>query len=262
MDISIFQGLAAILSGVLIGLLLGVFGGGGSVIAAPLLIYVVGISDPHIAIGTASAAVAANALVNLGGHWRAGRVKWPCAVVFAISGIAGAWAGSSLAKTIDGPKLLLGFAVAMAAIAVSMLRKGKNDGDPDVSFSLPDLTKLVPMGIATGFASGLFGIGGGFLIVPGLMASMGMTMANATASSLVSVAAFGLSTASNYGLTGQVNWPIAGLLLLGGAGGGFIGLRLSVVLQGHIALARQLFAGLILAVALFVAYRGWLSLFG
>jgi uncharacterized protein len=253
---------AALISGGLVGLLLGVFGGGGSVIAAPLLLYVVGINDPHVALGTASAAVAANAAVNLIGHWRAGRVKWPCAIVFACAGLAGAWAGSSLAKTIDGSKLLIGFAVAMAAIALSMLRRAKAAGNPDVRLRLPDMARLAPMGVATGFASGLFGIGGGFLIVPGLMAAMGMTMANATASSLVSVTAFGLATATNYALSQQVNWPVAGLLLAGGTVGGVIGLWVSKQLAGRVDLARRLFAGLILLVAFYVAYRGVLALTG
>ena len=71
--------------GALVGLLLGTFGGGGSVLAAPLLLYVVGVSDPHVAIGTSAAAVAATALFNLFGHWRGGRVKWPCAIVFAAT---------------------------------------------------------------------------------------------------------------------------------------------------------------------------------
>ena len=78
---------AALLSGALIGLFLGTFGGGGSVLAAPLLLYAVGVTDPHLAIGTSAAAVAAIALVSLTGHWRAGRVKWPCAIVFALAGI-------------------------------------------------------------------------------------------------------------------------------------------------------------------------------
>ena len=77
----------ALLSGVLVGFVLGLIGGGGSVFAAPLLVYFVGVSDPHIAIGTSAFAVAANALANLFGHARAGHVKWRCAVLFAGSGV-------------------------------------------------------------------------------------------------------------------------------------------------------------------------------
>ena len=88
-ELTPFVILAALLSGAVIGLFLGTFGGGGSVLAAPLLLYAVGVTDPHLAIGTSAAAVAAIALVSLAGHWRAGRVKWPCAALFAVSGFLG-----------------------------------------------------------------------------------------------------------------------------------------------------------------------------
>jgi uncharacterized membrane protein YfcA len=185
---------ATILSGALVGLLLAVFGGGGSVLAAPLLLYAVGVRDPHIAIGTSSAAVAANAAFNLMGHWRGGRVKWPCAATFAAAGLAGSFAGSTLAKAMSGAHLLLAFAIAMAAIALSMLSRPKSEGDPDVHVTAKLMLRLAPLGLLTGFAAGFFGIGGGFLIVPGLMLATGMTMANATASSLVSVTIFGAAT--------------------------------------------------------------------
>lgn len=246
---------AIVLGGVLVGFLLAVFGGGGSVLAAPVLLYLGGVTDAHVAIGTASAAVAANALFNLIGHWRGGHIKWPCAIVFAIAGLAGSFAGSSLAKMISGQHLLLAFAVAMAAIGVSMLRKPRTEGNPDIHLNPAILMRLAPLGLLTGFAAGFFGIGGGFLIVPGLMLATGMTMASATASSLLSVALFGAATSANYALTGQVDWALAGLLLLGGAAGGITGLFVAKGLSTRVGLARTLFAVLILAVAAYVAWR-------
>jgi len=207
---------ATLASGALVGLLLAVFGGGGSVLAAPLLLYAVGVRDPHVAIGTSSAAVAANAAFNLVGHWRGGRVKWPCAITFALAGLAGAFAGSSLAKRLDGGHLLLAFAVAMAAIALSMMRTPRSAGDPGVH------------------------------ITPGLMLATGMAMANATASSLVSVAIFGASTSLNYAASGLVDWRLFGLLLAGGVVGR---------VAGHALVARRAFAAMVLAVAAYVAWR-------
>jgi uncharacterized protein len=254
MEITLLSAALAIASGALVGALLALFGGGGSVLATPLLLYVVGVRDPHTAIGTSAAAVAVNAAGNLIGHWRVGRVKWPCASVFAAAGLIGSFLGSSLAKQVDGRRLLLFFAFAMAAIALSMFRKPRDEGDPDVHVS-PALTlKLAPMGLVTGLAAGFFGIGGGFLIVPGLMAAAGMTLANAAASSLVSVALFGAATSFNYALSGLVDWPVAGLFILGGAAGGVLGLRGAAALASRAALARRLFAVLILGVA---AYVGW-----
>jgi uncharacterized membrane protein YfcA len=247
--------IAVVLGGAVVGFLLAVFGGGGSVLAAPVLLYLGGVTDAHVAVGTASAAVAANAALNLLGHWRGGRIKWPCATVFAIAGLAGSFAGSSLAKLISGQQLLLAFAFAMAAIGLSMFRKPASEGDPDVHISMKLVARLAPLGLLTGLAAGFFGIGGGFLIVPGLMLATGMTMANATASSLLSVALFGAATSFNYALTGQVDWPLAGLLLLGGAVGGVAGLFAAKGLAGHARLARSLFAGMIILVAIYVAWR-------
>ena len=247
--------IAIVLGGAVVGFLLAVFGGGGSVLAAPVLLYLGGVTDAHVAVGTASAAVAANAALNLAGHWRGGRIKWPCATVFAIAGLAGSFAGSSLAKLISGQHLLLAFAFAMAAIGLSMFRKPKSEGDPNVHISMKLVARLAPLGLLTGLAAGFFGIGGGFLIVPGLMLATGMTMANATASSLLSVALFGAATSANYALSGQVDWPLAGLLLLGGAAGGLAGLLAAKRLATHASLARMLFDGLILVVAAYVAWR-------
>jgi uncharacterized membrane protein YfcA len=246
---------AALLSGAIVGLLLAVFGGGGSVLAAPLLLYFVGVSEPHIAIGTSAAAVAANAALNLMGHWRGGRVRWPCASVFAASGLVGSLVGSTIAKLIDGRALLFAFALAMAAIALSMLRPRLSEGDIDVRLDWEKTRRLAPIGLATGFAAGFFGIGGGFLIVPGLMLATGMTLAHASASSLVSVALFGAATSGNYAISGLVDWRLVGLLLLGGAGGGFTGLNAAQFLAARAPLARKMFAALVLIVAAYVAWR-------
>jgi len=245
----------AALCGALVGFLLALFGGGGSVLAAPLLLYAVGVDDPHVAIGTASAAVALNAALNLIGHARAGAVKWPCAIVFGASGLIGAFAGSTLAKAVDGRWLLLGFAAAMAAIAVSMLRTPRAAGDPDVHITPALMLRLTPMGAAVGFAAGFFGIGGGFLIVPGLMLAAGMTISNAAASSLVSVALFGASTATNYALSGLVVWELVAALVGGGAIGGGLGLIASRFLAGRETVLRRAFALMVFVVACYVAFK-------
>ena len=99
------QDVLAVLSGSAVGFSLGLVGGGGSILAVPLLLYVVGVRDPHVAIGTSALAVGSQCpRANLPGHWRAGTVKWPCAAVFAIAGIVGAAVGSSLGKLLNGQK--------------------------------------------------------------------------------------------------------------------------------------------------------------
>jgi uncharacterized membrane protein YfcA len=244
--------LLAGVGGALIGLLLTLFGGGGSVLATPWLIYVVGMADAHVAIGTSAIAVAVNAATGLAAQARAGRVKWPCATVFAVSGLTGALIGAHVAKQVDGRSLLTWFAVAMIAIALSMLLPRKSEGDPGVHISPRLVLRLAPVGLLTGLAAGFFGIGGGFLIAPGLMASTGMTLANAGASSLVSVTLFGGATSLSYAASGLVVWPVAGALIVGGAAGTLIALPLSRRLEGHAALARRIFAAMIVAVAAYI----------
>jgi uncharacterized protein len=245
----------AIASGVAVGFLLALFGGGGSVLAAPLLIYAVGVTNPHIAFGTSAAAVAISALISLVGHWRGNKVKWPCATVFAIMGLFGSVAGSTVAKATNGQHLLFLFSLAMAAIALSMLRKPKFEGDPSVRINWKIIAKLAPLGTVTGFFAGFFGIGGGFLIVPGLMLASGMTLANAAASSLVSVALFGGTTSANYALSGLVDWRLV-LCLTGGSVIGITpGLWAARHLASRVRVARTSFAVLVLAVAAYIAYH-------
>ena len=244
--------LLAGLGGALIGLLLTLFGGGGSVLATPWLIYVVGVVDTQAAIGTSAAAVAVNAATGLAAQARAGRVKWPCAITFGIAGLAGSLVGAQFAKQVDGKALLMWFAFAMIAIAISMLIPKKSEGDPNVHLTPPMVLKLAPVGLLAGLAAGFFGIGGGFLIAPGLMASTGMTLANASASSLVSVTLFGSATSLSYAASGQLLWPLFAALVVGGGAGTLAAIPLAKRLEKRTALARTIFALMVIAVAIFI----------
>ena len=253
MDLASYA-LAAV-GGAVIGVLLAVFGGGGSVLAAPFLIYAVGVKDPHVAIGTSAAAVAVNAAVGLATQARAGRVKWPCALVFGGAGLTGSVVGAQSAKLVDGKSLLVWFALAMAMVGVSMLVPRKAEGDPGVRLDARLAVRLAPIGLLTGLAAGFFGIGGGFLIAPGLMAATGMTLAHAAASSLVSVVLFGAATSASYAASGLVDWPLFLALTAGGALGALAGAPLANVLAARAAAARRLFALMIVAAAAYVAWR-------
>ena len=246
-------------SGVLVGFVLGLVGGGGSILAVPLMVYLVGVPNPHVAIGTSALAVAVNALTGLLNHVRQGNVKWRCAMVFAAAGMAGAFAGSTAGKAFDGQKLLFLFAIVMFVVGVVMLRSRRREGDPAVILGRENAPKLVAFGAGTGLFSGFFGIGGGFLIVPGLVAATGMPMIYAIGSSLVAVTAFGLTTAANYAFSGLVDWPLAGVFIVGGVAGGFLGASLAKRLSGRQGRLTTVFAGLIFVVA---AYMLWKSAAG
>jgi uncharacterized membrane protein YfcA len=251
---SFFQAALSLASGSIVGFSLGIAGGGGSVLAVPLLVYVVGVPSPHIAIGTSAFAVAVNAAANLLQYAHSGVVKWRCALVFAAAGVFGALIGSTLGKMLDGQKLLALFAGFMIVTGTLMLKRRSLKGDAEVQLNRQNLPKVVAIGVLTGGLSGFFGIGGGLLIVPGLMLATGMPILNAVGSSLVVVIAFGLTTAMNYGVSGLVDWTLAGLFTAGGVLGGIGGAAAAKTLARHRGALSVAFAAVIFCVALSMLY--------
>ena len=254
------QDILAAGAGSIVGLVLGLVGGGGSLLAVPLLIYGVGVSSPHVAIGTSAIAVAVSALGNLFAHARAGHVKWPCAVTFAGAGILGALAGSSAAKALDGQKLLILFGLVMLVVGGLMLRGRGNQGNPTVRLSRQTawqmLPPLVSIGFGVGLLSGFFGIGGGFLIVPGLMLATDMPLVFAIGTSLVAVTAFGTATALNYAASGLIDWRLAAAFVVGGIAGGWLGVLLGDGLSARKQALGVIFACIVIATGLYVVARG------
>jgi uncharacterized membrane protein YfcA len=260
MSIATLPAALAVGSGGAIGLVLGLVGGGGSILAVPLLVYLVGVSSPHVAIGTAAVAVALNAAVGLLGHARQGTVKWNCAFVFAAAGIVGSALGAAVGKTMDGQRLLALFGLVMIAVGVSMLLGKGGDGNAVVRLTRVSAPRLLPWllstGLSVGLLSGFFGIGGGFLIVPALMLATGMPITNAVGSSLVAVTAFGLTTAASYATSGLVDWTLVGLLVAGGIVGSMAAGRLSRLLATRKNLLTRTFAVGVIAVGAIIAARG------
>jgi len=248
------------LSGILVGFVLGLVGGGGSILAVPLLLYVVGVREPHAAIGTSALAVAFNAVSGLVNHARAGTVNWRCGAFFASAGVAGAFAGSSAGKAFDGQKLLFLFALLMLLIAFLMFRKRGDEGIEGAQCNRENLGKVLAYGFATGLFSGFFGIGGGFLIVPGLVASTSMPILRAIGTSLIAVAAFGLTTATNYAVSGLVIWPLALVFIAGGLLGSIAGTRASQKLAAEKGKLNTIFAAFVAVVACYMLYRSWLEI--
>ncbi|MCK3777305.1 sulfite exporter TauE/SafE family protein [Ensifer sesbaniae] len=243
------------LSGVLVGFTLGLFGGGGSILAVPLMVYLVGVPSAHLAIGTSALAVAANAFTNLVGHARLGNVKWRCAAVYSAAGVVGAFLGSTLGKMVNGQHLLILFALLMLVIGALMFKRRDAEGNPGAQCSPENASKVLGFGGMTGILSGFFGIGGGFLIVPGLIAATGMPIINAIGSSLVAVTALGLTTAINYALSGYVDWALAAVFILGGVAGGAFGAFVAAHLSARKGVLNSLFASLIFVVAGYMIYR-------
>ena len=256
--------LPALAAGAAIGLILGLIGAGGSIIAVPLLIYVVGVADAHAAIGTAAVAVSLSALLGLTGHARAGHVKWNCALVFAGAGSIGAWIGAQAGKATDPDLLLALFGLLMLAVGLSMLRPRSSAPNPDVKLTRHSartlLPRLIPLGLGTGLLAGFFGIGGGFLIVPALMLATAMPITYAVGTSLVVVFALGATTAASYALAGHVDWGLTGLMVAGGAAGALLGIRLGRRMAGAKDHLTKLFALVVILTGLYVTASGWPAL--
>ena len=130
-----------------------------------------------------------------------------------------------------------------------MLRNRGREGDPAVVLGRENAPRLIGYGLGTGLFSGFFGIGGGFLVVPGLVAATGMPMIYAVGSSLVAVTAFGLTTAGNYAFSGLIDWGLAAVFIGGGVAGGFLGERLASRLAQQQARLTTVFAILVFTVA-------------
>jgi uncharacterized membrane protein YfcA len=256
--------LPALAAGAAIGLILGLLGAGGSIIAVPLLVYVVGVPDAHAAIGTAAVAVSLSALLGLWGHARAGTVKWNCALVFAAAGSLGAAIGARAGKATDPDLLLALFGLLMLAVGLSMLRPRRSAPDPDVRLTRATagalLPRLVPLGLLVGLFAGFFGIGGGFLIVPALMLATAMPIGAAVGTSLVVVFALGATTAASYALAGHVDWGLTALMVAGGAAGAAAGIALGKRMAGAKDLLSKLFALMVIATGLYVSWQGWPAL--
>ena len=251
--------LFALASGFAIGLILALVGGGGSILAVPLLVHLVGVESPHVAIGTAAAAVAANAMAGLVSHVRAGNVRWPCGLVFAAAGVIGAALGAEAGKAFDGERLLFLFGLLMIGVGASMLRKRKRELDPDVRLTRANAGHMLPRlgtsGLLVGLLAGFFGIGGGFLIVPALIFAAGLPIHIAIGTSLVVVAALGATTATSYAISGLVDWPLFGLLLAGGALGSILGGGAGKWLRGRKRALEIGFAIMVITVGAYVTAR-------
>src|SRR5260221_521675 len=159
---------------------------GALILDVPLLFYVVSVGSPHEAIGTSAVAVAASAAFGLLGHARAQTVKWPCALTFAGAGVIGAALGAMVGKSVDGEKLLALFGLLMIAVGLSMLRPRPKGSNPDVRLTSANAWRLLPLlggtGLVVGFASGFFGIGGGWFFLPRLIRPSGAASSHSTPS--------------------------------------------------------------------------------
>lgn len=178
-----------ILAGIATGILLGLFGSGGSIIAVPALLYLLHVgAKPAIAMSLGIVAVTAS--ISAVDHWRRGNVKLPVAAVFGLWGVIGTYAGARLGVRVPASVQLALFALVMYLAAYKMLRpRPVAAGAPATDAPGPRKGHIALHGLAVGLLTGLVGVGGGFLIVPALVLLSGIPMKEAVGTSLAVVAA-------------------------------------------------------------------------
>lgn len=217
-----------------------------------------GFDHPHAAIGTTALAVGINAYLNLIPHTLKKHVNYKIGVEFTLPGIVGVLIGSELGLMTPGGDLLFFFSFLMIGIALYMLKRKCIDlsqVERKVADSSRSLAVLILTGLTVGFASGYFGIGGGFLIVPGLLFGGGLNILQAVGTSLLAVGTFGVITAGRYAISGDVNLIISSLFIVGGIFGGWFGAKLA----GKVPKRRltQIFAVIVIMVAFYIMYQNY-----
>jgi len=192
-----------IAAGLSIGLLLGLTGGGGSILTVPLLVYVVGL-ETKVAIVTSMLIVGVTSLAALLTHSRAGHVAWRTGAIFGAAGMAGAYAGAAMAQHIADALLLLLFALVMIGSALAMLRRSCGAAAVAESKAVPGERRVVRVladGFGVGVLTGLVGAGGGFLVVPALALLGGLPMHTAVGTSLFVIAMNCAAGVTSYALS-------------------------------------------------------------
>jgi uncharacterized membrane protein YfcA len=234
-----------------IGLALGLVGGGGSILALPVLVYVLG--EPVKDATTESLLiVGTTALLGALDHARIRRVRWRTAVSFGVAGIVGAIGGTALNQRVGSSAILLGFAVLLLAAAVAMLRGRGEPGRPEVAPHGRGLRlRVIPLGLGTGVLTGFFGVGGGFVIVPALTLLLGVPLTAAVGTSLLVIAITSSAAFGAHISGGSIDWAIAGAFTATSVAGALAGARLGRRLPAR-RLA-QVFAWLVVCVAVVIA---------
>jgi uncharacterized protein len=258
--------------GFLIGLSLGALGGGGSILAVPVLVYAAG-QNPKAATTTSLLLVGIASAVGMVGHLRAGRVAVGTGLAFGLTGIGGSLAGSALNHRLNANVLLLAFAGLVLVAAWRMvtgcpsctrvgelgaINTGQETATKRVTISPATVATVLAAGTSVGFLTGLFGVGGGFVIVPALTLALKLPMPKAIGTSLLVItinAAVALTTRL---ATTSIDWNVTLPFVIASIGGVLTGARVADRLDPRRSL--RAFATLLVAVAIYTALRAGLAL--
>jgi hypothetical protein len=262
--------LLSLLFGVIVGFSLGLTGGGGAIFAVPLLVYGLGV-PPREAVTVSLAAVGLTALVGAIGRWRSGHVEVRTGLLFALAGMLGAPVGTWVAGFLPDVALLLSFAALMLLVAVRLWRRAgeapqrdcddlergptcRRDSQGRLQLTSRCALLLSVVGVQTGVLSGLFGVSGGFVIVPALVMFSGLGMHRAVATSMLVITLVSGSGFAAHLWSGRAcSVELVALFAAGGVAGMFLGQQLAQRISG--ATLQRVFAVAIVAVAIFIIGR-------
>ncbi|MFU9036270.1 MULTISPECIES: sulfite exporter TauE/SafE family protein [Streptomyces] len=271
---SVLIAAAALPCGLLIGLLLGALGGGGSVLAVPVLVYVLG-QSPHEATAGALIVVTVGAVTGLLCHARAGRVRWAAGVTFGALGTAGSYLGSRWSAAVPPAVLVAAFAGLLLVVAALLLLRGRSErraarsarstrlrtphpdhpnhpdhlapsdhtdrpDHPDHPTRSRPLHPVLRSGrvavtaSAVGLLTGFFGVGGGFVVVPALTLVLGLEMPVAIGTSLLVILLNSLTALATRAGTGALDWPLLAGFAACAAIGSHLGNRLTTRLPAQV----------------------------
>jgi len=243
---------------VCIGLSLGLIGGGGSILAVPILVYVMGISS-KVAIAMSLVIVCMISIIGMIPHWQQGNVRFQIALAFIPAAMIGAYLGATLTALpgITDTVQLVAFGLVMAIASMIMIRRGKQaipkTNKPPLWKGLSQWIRIPGEGLGVGILTGFVGVGGGFIIVPALTIVEGIPIKEAIGTSLVIIAANSIAGFLGYLNQVAIDWQLVGSFTLAASGGTVVGAYLNRYVN-----AKQLqqgFGYFILAVAIFVLIK-------
>lgn len=263
----------SLILGTLVGFSLGLTGGGGAIFAVPLLVYGLAV-EPRQAVGASLITVAVTASIGFMQRARVGAVEFPTGFLFAVAGMLTAPVGTWLARRIPEPLLLVLLGLLMLAIAMRMWLNAmrhdptpacvpiaakaaptcRRDSEGQLKLTSRCAMLLATLGLATGILTGLFGVGGGFLIVPALVTFSGLGLQRAIGTSLLVITLVSLTGVAGHFMTGgTVPWLTTVLFLIGSLAGMWAGTAIASRLAGR--RLQQLFAATVVAVGVFIITR-------
>lgn len=276
--------LAALGLGLLVGLVIGALGGGGSILTVPALVFALGLSAQQATTGSL-VIVGITAVAATIGHARSGNTRWKTGFLLAVAGLPASVLGTSLNRLVDENVLLLSFAALMLVAAAGMLLRAPphqhdavHEGPRDEPSntcrgakrtSLPTVlrawwrrllvvTRLLAAGMLIGFLTGFLGVGGGFVIVPVLVIALGLSMPAAVGTSLLVIALNSTVALAARAGDAALRWEIVVPFTLAAVTGSLLGKKVADRVPHH-SLTRA-FAVLLVAVAFYVATRALLAL--